>query len=149
MRTTNHRKRQDTERNLANETMSEDIKGTVLIVDDDQGITLSMSMMLNRKGYETKTCSSGPDAVHEFRKSWQDIDLVLLDMIMPDMDGSEVYRALRKINPQVKVVLISGYTFTEEAKRVREEGAVGFLIKPVQAKELLYVISETICLKMN
>jgi DNA-binding NtrC family response regulator len=63
-------------------------------------------------------------------------------MIMPGMSGVEVFRALKKIDPKVRVVLISGYSFTDEAKKIRDEGALAFLEKPVAAQDLLSTISE-------
>ena len=60
---------------------------------------------------------------------------------MPDMNGVETFHALRAIDPDVKVVLVSGYSFTEEAKQIREEGAAAFLSKPITSKELLQSVS--------
>jgi two-component system, cell cycle sensor histidine kinase and response regulator CckA len=116
----------------------------ILIVDDESGVTRSLSMLLNTQGYETTTCSGGFDALDEFKKSWRNIDMVLLDMIMPDMGGAETFHALKAIDPDVKVVLISGYSATDETDRVMEAGASGFLQKPVAAKDLWQTVSDTL-----
>ncbi|MDD9966375.1 MAG: PAS domain-containing protein [Myxococcales bacterium] len=118
--------------------------GRILVVDDEEGVATSVSMVLSRKGYEVVTCASGRDAVEEFRKSWRHTDLVLLDVIMPEVSGSEVFRALKAIDPGVKVILMSGYSFTDEAKKIISEGAASFLLKPVGAKELLGKITESL-----
>ncbi|HVJ16957.1 MAG TPA: response regulator [Polyangiaceae bacterium] len=116
-------------------------KGRILVIDDEPDVARSISLLLQRQGYQTTTCGSGSEGVSEFERSWQSTDLVLLDMIMPDMDGVETFHALRAIDPDVKVVLVSGYSFTEEAKQIREEGAAAFLSKPITSKELLQSVS--------
>jgi PAS domain S-box-containing protein len=118
--------------------------GRILIIDDDEAVALSLSMMLDRKGYETTTCANGRDALIEFSKASKRTDLVLLDMIMPEMNGVETFHALRDVDPDVKVVLISGYSFTDEAKGLMEEGAQAFLLKPVTRENLLRTISDVL-----
>jgi YesN/AraC family two-component response regulator len=65
-------------------------------------------------------------------------------MIMPEMTGVEAFNALKVIDPDVRVILISGFSFTEEANKIREAGAAGFLVKPVTAGTLLQTISDAI-----
>jgi PAS domain S-box-containing protein len=115
--------------------------GRILIVDDERAVAESMGMLLDLEGFETTVCENGRVALQEFEKSWKTIDLVLLDMIMPEMNGAETFHAMKEIDPTVKTVLLSGYSFTDEAKTIVEEGAAGFLLKPVTADELL----QTIC----
>jgi len=118
--------------------------GQILIVDDEEGVAESLSMLLDNEGYATTTCSTGRAALDEFEKSWKTVDLVLLDMIMPDMNGVETFHAMKAIHPDVRVVLLSGFTFTEEARRITDAGAAGFLPKPVAPGDLLQTIADVL-----
>jgi PAS domain S-box-containing protein len=118
--------------------------GRILLIDDDHGVADSMSTMLRRKGYETTVCLSGREGVLEYERTWTDVSLVLLDMIMPEMSGLETLRALKSLNPDVRVVLISGYSFSEAMEEMKDVGAAGFLVKPITSKDLLRTISEVI-----
>jgi len=104
-------------------------------------------MILSRRGYETMTHTNVREGLREFEKSWRRTDLVLLDMIMPEMNGMEVFHAMKAIDPKVKVVLVYGYSFTDQAKQLEEEGAAGFLVKPVSAKQLLETISDVLAVE--
>ena len=121
--------------------------GRILLIDDEQAIAASLSMILSRRGYETMTHTNVREGLREFEKSWRRTDLVLLDMIMPEMNGMEVFHAMKAIDPKVKVVLVSGYSFTDQAKQLEEEGAAGFLVKPVSAKQLLETISDVLAVE--
>ena len=118
--------------------------GRILIVDDEEMVAASMKLILSAEGYELITYLNATDAIKNYEKSWRNIDLVLLDMIMPDLDGDEVYQAMRKINPDAKVLLLSGFNMTEKAKTALSEGARGFLQKPVITEELLHQIADTL-----
>ena len=78
--------------------------------------------------YRINTAESGEMAVEFLRSNPQDI--IILDMVMPVMNGSEAFRALKKINPNVVVLLVSGYSVEENAQAIIEEGAAGFIQKP-------------------
>ena len=91
-------------------------------------------------GFSVTICADGKEAVTFFEKSWKNIDLVLLDMVMPVMGGKDTYRLMRNINPKVNVLLASGYSIESEAKDILEEGVKGFIQKPYRKKELAYKI---------
>jgi PAS domain S-box-containing protein len=118
--------------------------GRILIVDDEDGVAAAVAMMLEANGYETARCANGREALNEFKHSRQDTNLVLLDMNMPEMNGVETLAGLKAIDPDVKVILISGYSLADEAERVTDEGAAGFLVRPFTEAELLRTISEVL-----
>jgi len=118
-------------------------KGQILIVDDEEMITYSMKLILENAGYKVMTCKNGSEAITLFENSYKYIDLVILDMIMPDLSGEEIFIALKKIKNDVKVLLLSGYSLTK-GEGIISKGALGFLQKPVLAEELIQKISDII-----
>ena len=113
---------------------------TVLIVDDEEKILYAISEMLKRIGLNVVTANSGKMAIELYKKNMKTIDIVILDMIMPDMDGGETYLNLKKINQDVKVLLSSGYSLQGDAQNILNLGGVGFIQKPFSEKELLHEI---------
>ena len=103
---------------------------SVLVVDDERGVRDALVRILERLGYRTRSCGDGVEAVQVFERSWREIDVVVLDVMMPRMSGVEALKALRRINPQVRVLLSSGYGLDGESQRLLLLGQVGFLQKP-------------------
>jgi two-component system cell cycle sensor histidine kinase/response regulator CckA len=116
--------------------------GTILLVDDDAVLIELNREILEAAGYRVLVACSGREAleVHEMWKG--DIDLIMLDMIMPSMGGAETFRELKKRDPRVSVIIISGYSLPDEVCRLLEEGCRGFLQKPFQAPALLKKIRQ-------
>ncbi|HID30573.1 MAG TPA: response regulator, partial [Desulfobacterales bacterium] len=110
--------------------------GTVLVVDDEHDVLQVGKDLLEAMGYRVLTAKDGKEAVKVYRKHKDDIAFVLLDMIMPDMGGSEVYDKMRAVNPDIKVLLSSGYSIDGRATRILERGCDGFIQKPYTVKEL-------------
>lgn len=110
--------------------------GHVLVVDDEPLVAQSAAEMLRRSGYTASVCHSGADAIRLYRDSWRSIDLVLFDMAMPGMDGLATFVSLREVNPAIKALLTSGHGVTDEAQRILDQGALGFLEKPYRIGEL-------------
>jgi len=108
----------------------------VLVVDDEEAVRSSMCLLLKDLGYKALSAPSGEEAVKIFRRSPSRFGLVLLDMVMPDMDGVECLRRLKEISPDAKVLLMSGFSVEESLEKARRRGAVGFLQKPFSAAEL-------------
>ena len=135
---------QDLGKSLINE--KSDFRGlvernlTVLIVDDEEKILYAISEMLKRIGFKVFTANSGKTAIEVYKQNMGTIDIVILDMIMPDMDGGETYLNLKSINQDVKVLLSSGYSLQGEAQNILNLGGVGFIQKPFSEKELLHEI---------
>lgn len=104
--------------------------GTLLLVDDEEMILDVGSSLLDSLGYETIRAQGGVKAVEIYSRMHDRIDLVILDMIMPDMGGKETFDRLRKINPKAKVLLASGYSLNGQAREILERGCDGFIQKP-------------------
>jgi len=128
------------EKDILEETDSrqELLKGTesILFVDDEEVIIEIGQQLLEKLGYRVISANSGPEAVEVFRREGDRIDLVVLDMIMPGMSGGETYDRLKEINPQVKVLLASGYSLNGQAKAILDRGCKGFLQKPFNMADL-------------
>jgi DNA-binding NtrC family response regulator len=108
----------------------------ILFVDDEELVRDLTAEILRQLGHELIVCSGGQEAVQWYRKEWQTIDLVILDMLMPDLNGREVFVALKEVNPQVKTLVSSGYSEEGEAQDLLREGVSGFLQKPFLLDEL-------------
>lgn len=109
---------------------------TILFVDDEKTIIEVGEQMLLALGYKVLLARGGREAVEICKESAGDIDMVILDMIMPDMGGGEVYDALKKMNPNVKVLLSSGYSSEGQANEILERGCKGFIQKPFSMAQL-------------
>lgn len=116
-------------------------KETVLIVDDESHVLEVTQDMLEDMGYSVMTASSGKDAVRIYMENSQSIDLVILDMIMPGIGGGETFDYIRKINPDARIILSSGYSLQGEAEDILKRGCNGFIQKPysmVQISQKIY-----------
>lgn len=100
--------------------------------------------MLKRLGYMVIEAGEGCTAVDLFKKNGAEIDLVVLDMIMPGMGGGDVFEQIKKLNPVVKVLLTSGCDINGETPRVLREGCDGFIQKPYSLEELSFKIKDII-----
>jgi CheY-like chemotaxis protein len=118
--------------------------GTVLVVDDDPSVRQVASQMLEMAGYEVLLAGDGGEAVACFAARPEAIDLVLLDMTMPNMDGSEAFQELRKLRPDVRVILSSGYNEQDATNRFAGKGLAGFIQKPYRAAKLLAAVGEAL-----
>lgn len=108
----------------------------ILIIDDEEMMGDVISLHLEDFGYTTTFYQEPKKAVKFFEENWEKIDLVLLDMEMPEMRGPEVLDDLRVINPDIRVIIISGYTENCEINKVLKKGA-GFIRKPFIREKLL------------
>jgi len=110
--------------------------GVILVVDDDDYILQAVYVALESYGYSVLLANSGAAAIKIFEEQNEQIDLVLLDMLMPGMSGEEAFDALRAIRPDVKVLLSTGFAPDEAAQRFTDEGLAGFLRKPYDPNQL-------------
>jgi two-component system cell cycle sensor histidine kinase/response regulator CckA len=117
-------------------------KGTILLVDDEDSILRVCDRMLKAMGYEVLTARNGGDALDVYRQNQGRVTLVILDMIMPGMNGAETFEALRALDPKLKVLLASGYSLEGQAKTTLEKGGAGFIQKPFGAEDLFAKMRE-------
>jgi len=124
----------------------EPIRGTetVLLVDDEEKILEVGKEILETLGYRVITASGGQKAIDIYRMRKEEIDLVILDMIMPDMEGGTTFDLLRDINPGIKVILSSGYSLNSEAERIMERGCNAFMQKPFNIYSLSLKLREVL-----
>ncbi len=120
------------------EISGEIIKGTetLLLIDDEEMIIEVGQELLENLGYTLLTAKSGEEAITIYQKDSNRIDGVILDMIMPVMGGSEIYDRLKAINPDIKVLLSSGYSIDGLAKTIMAKGCDGFIQKPFSLEDL-------------
>ncbi len=119
-------------------------KEVVLLVDDEESIRTMIRQMLERIGYTVISAPGGPEAVEIFRGKSVEIDLVLCDLKMDDMSGLEVLHQLRRLDPDVRVILSSGYSEAELRSRYGGEGFAGFLQKPYRMQALKALLEQTL-----
>ncbi len=115
---------------------------TILLVDDEDMIWDVISAMLQDLGYRVILAENGREAVEIYQNNPGAIDLVLLDMIMPQMSGTEAFFLLKKMDPEVTVLLSSGYVSEDEVQEVLHAGAAGFLRKPYHMADLARKVKE-------
>jgi len=111
-------------------------KETVLLIDDEEMILEVGTRMLEGLGYRVLTASGGRQGLKVYEQNRDSIDLVILDMIMPDLGGKETFDAMRRQSPSVKVLLSSGYSLDGQAKEILESGCRGFIQKPFSMADL-------------
>lgn len=117
---------------------------TILVVEDEEHLRMLAVELLEELGYTVIEAENGKKAVEICKKSKDKINLILLDMIMPVMPGRETYYEIRRINPDMKVLLMSGFSQDEKASDLLNEGACGFIQKPFRLHDLSKVISEAL-----
>jgi two-component system, cell cycle sensor histidine kinase and response regulator CckA len=116
----------------------------VLVVDDEQLVRELARDILKRYGYRVIMASGGEEAVELYRQHRGTIALVVLDILMPDVDGVEAFRRIRAIDPSARVVISSGYDEAHAADTLMQEGAAAFVQKPYRIAELLKAVREAI-----
>lgn len=118
--------------------------GTVLLVDDEEVILEVGQELLEAMGYQVLLARDGKEAIEVYRKNRDSIDIVLLDMVMPNMGGGKAYDRLKEIDPDIKVLLSSGYSIDGEATEILERGCNGFIQKPFNMMGLSGKIEEVL-----
>jgi len=108
----------------------------ILLVDDEEMIVDVGQAMLERLGYRVMTCRGGQEAVKTIEDRGNEIDLVILDMIMPGMDGGKTFDRIREIQPEMPVILSSGYAIDGHADKIMRRGCNGFIQKPYNISDI-------------
>jgi CheY-like chemotaxis protein len=109
---------------------------TILVVDDEQMNIIVIKEMLEMLGYHIYAAGSGQEALAIYSERGSEIDLVVMDMIMPGIGGGKTFDYLKEMNPNVKVILASGYSANGEARSIMDRGCRAFIQKPFQLHEL-------------
>ena len=119
-------------------------RGSVMVVDNEVSARQTLEVMLSRSGYGVVVFGNGADGVEYYRTRAESIDLVIVDVNMPTMDGRETFRQLKEINPQVRGLLSSGLLLASDAQAILDEGAKGFLSKPYESAATLQQVARAI-----
>jgi two-component system, cell cycle sensor histidine kinase and response regulator CckA len=121
-----------------------DLSGTatVLLVEDEDAVRMGGVRALESRGYTVHEASSGVEAMEIYRELGGKVDIVVSDVVMPEMDGPTLLGELRKIDPDVKFIFVSGYAEDAFARNLPEDAKFGFLPKPFSLKQLATVVRE-------
>lgn len=114
--------------------------GLIMIVEDNESVAELERAVIERQGYQTLMMTSPKKALEIFREKYQEISLVVLDLVMPELSGKECLKRLLEIDPSVKVLIVSGYGPEDYMVREIRHQVVGFLSKPCSNRELLQVV---------
>ncbi len=116
--------------------------GTVLLVDDEDSLLTIGAVLLKAIGYLPITASNGRDALHIYRERGNEIDLILLDLIMPGMGGVETYHEIRKIDPDIPIIICSGYSAEDVSELIDRDCQFGFVQKPYRLDHLRHALQK-------
>jgi PAS domain S-box-containing protein len=116
----------------------------IMVVDDEEMVRTLLVDSLTARGHQVVACKDGAEAIERYTHAHGEIDLVILDMVMPKMGGHELFRALRRINPGVKALLSSGFSLTGQAQAILDEGVQGFIQKPFSKADLDTAIADAL-----
>lgn len=120
------------------------LEGQILVIDDEATVRETFGEILRTVGFQVLLAADGQEGLKEFQRHVQTIDIILVDMKMPGMNGLQTFAALREIDPQVKVILCSGYSENEIVPQVKDGAITAFLQKPVRIVELLTSIKSAL-----
>lgn len=118
-------------------------QGTILLVEDEEGLRALNARGLASRGYTVLEAGNGVEAIDVLEKSGKPIDLVVSDVVMPEMDGPTLARELRTRNPDLKIIFVSGYAEDAFQKNLPEHGQFAFLPKPFTLSQLVAAVKET------
>lgn len=127
------------------EALPEDLEylgRTALVIDDESNVVMVLKRFLRRKGFDVLAAHDGRTALGLFKKHFEQIDFVLLDLTMPGLSGEEVLASLRRMSRGVRVILCTGSTRDEAEERVGSLEGLGFLKKPFTPEQLYDAIDE-------
>lgn len=123
--------------------------GVILLVEDDVQLRTITEKTLTKLGYTVQSCEDGVEALRIYNESKHLIKLVLLDLILPKMGGYEVFRRIKSMTPDAKVVIISGYSEDQQLRDILAEGASAFVKKPCSFDQLAATIADVLSADLN
>ena len=118
------------------------VGGTVLVIDDEEIVRNFVARMLDQLGYKIILAASGKEGLTSFKEHHNNIDLVILDIVMPESDGMDCFDGLKKIDPKVKLIITTGYTSDGRVRDILDRGAHCFIQKPYTIDELSKSMAE-------
>ncbi|MEX0841481.1 MAG: response regulator, partial [Xanthobacteraceae bacterium] len=118
-------------------------QGTILLVEDEEGLRRLNARGLTSRGYTVLEAGNGVEAMEVLEKRGGDVDLVVSDVVMPEMDGPTLLKEMRRRNPDLKIIFVSGYAEDAFQKNLPEHGQFAFLPKPFTLKQLVAAVKET------
>jgi two-component system, cell cycle sensor histidine kinase and response regulator CckA len=127
---------------VKNDTADLSGKGTILLVEDEDAVRLFSSRALRNKGYKVMEARSGDAALEILKGGVGTIDLLVTDVMMPEMDGATLIKLVRQMYPETRVVCMSGYAEESIRERLNNEPSVRFLAKPFTLKQLATAVKE-------
>jgi DNA-binding response OmpR family regulator len=116
----------------------------ILLVEDDGMVSDLTKRFLERSGYTVLTAANGKEALNLYEKERDRISLVILDLIMPEMGGKECLEALRRIDPNVKILITSGYPVNGPTREAIDSAARGFVGKPYNMNEIVRAVRDVL-----
>jgi len=116
------------------------VPARILIVDDDESMNKTMSLVLKRKGYDVSISYNGADAIEKVR--FQPFDIIFMDIKMPVMDGVETFETIKKIRPDAIVMMMTAYAVEDLIQKALREGAYGIIYKPLDIEKTLAAIED-------
>jgi DNA-binding NtrC family response regulator len=125
------------------EALNTTTRDTVLAIDDEPELLEIVRGCLEPAGFQVYTASSAKEGVDFYEKNWQNIQLVLLDFLMPDMTGDLVFECLKRQNPEVRTILLTGCE-DNVAHRMFREGLFGYIHKPFHFQDFIQQVHEAI-----
>jgi two-component system cell cycle sensor histidine kinase/response regulator CckA len=118
-------------------------QGTILLVEDEEGLRALNARGLISRGYTVLEAGNGVEAIEVLERCGGSVDLVVSDVVMPEMDGPTLLKEMRKRNPELKIIFVSGYAEDAFQKHLPEHGQYAFLPKPFTLKQLVAAVKET------
>ena len=119
-------------------------EGKILVIDDEELIRIVAETILKDLGYEVILAENGRQGFEIFQEEYKSIDLVILDMIMPEMNGRECFEKMKEVDPKVKVLLSSGFSKDDDVRELILAGLSGFVKKPFRASEISRIAADII-----
>ena len=118
-------------------------QGKILLVDDEELNRTLGAEIIESIGYSVSLAGSGQESIDIFNEKHSEIDIVIVDMIMPGINGSDVFHRMKEIDKNCKVIIVSGYTYNEKIESLQKQGLAGFINKPYILSELSQLLNDT------
>jgi CheY-like chemotaxis protein len=118
--------------------------GKILLVDDEAIIRETVKSFLEDFGYKVVLAENGVVGLDIFKKMHRELDLVIMDMMMPEMNGEDCFNIMRSIDPTARIIISSGFTRDADIEKIKNKGLIGILRKPFRLHELVEIVSKEI-----